>query len=420
MASKSAAAALAALSSTQSDPLEAAIAAAAELAKNGGPFLLNPLTMQAMTMPAAAAAAASHSTAARSSPAVSTTTFNAPLALPPSSIAAIIAAAKAATAAGTVTARASPSSLGQQEDDREEEQDDDQGQNLSEEDAERRIARSRERNREHARRTRLRKKEMLQNLQTKVQRLQGESKVLKQSLEECSIASILVGLSTGDERESQIQALVAEASQIQNNEILKVVAGKRKRFLSDADVAEGADPRTSSQPLEIEINGKLTKIGGGRTHINWKSGLYKDENAMEHQLTNEQLESLRRERNRMHAKMTRDRKKNFVSTIQKTIQQLESSNQRMRAVLADVVDSHFKANTPSAVPAGVTPTVSPALLPKIATVKIPALVTPPLASAPKSPTTSQPAAAPVVEEPSSTSLARASKRVAHGFSSSAL
>ena len=34
--------------------------------------------------------------------------------------------------------------------------------------------------------------------------------------------------------------------------------------------------------------------------------------------------------------MTRDRKKSFIVTIEKTIEQLESSNQRMNAVLKDV------------------------------------------------------------------------------------
>ena len=47
-----------------------------------------------------------------------------------------------------------------------------------------------------------------------------------------------------------------------------------------------------------------------------------------------------RERNRMHAKMTRDRKKSFIATIEKTIEELESSNERMNAVLKDVVRVH--------------------------------------------------------------------------------
>jgi hypothetical protein len=40
--------------------------------------------------------------------------------------------------------------------------------------------------------------------------------------------------------------------------------------------------------------------------------------------------------------MTRDRKKSFIATIEKTIEELESSNQRMNAVLKDV-----KSQSPS-------------------------------------------------------------------------
>ena len=49
-----------------------------------------------------------------------------------------------------------------------------------------------------------------------------------------------------------------------------------------------------------------------------------------------------RERNRMHAKMTRDRKRNFISTIEKTIADLESDNKRMRHTLEKQVS---KSNT---------------------------------------------------------------------------
>ena len=54
----------------------------------------------------------------------------------------------------------------------------------SEEDAAKRLARSRERNREHARRTRLRKKAQLEHLQQKVRALETEKKGLKQKIEE--------------------------------------------------------------------------------------------------------------------------------------------------------------------------------------------------------------------------------------------
>lgn len=75
-----------------------------------------------------------------------------------------------------------------------------------------------------------------------------------------------------------------------------------------------------------------------------------------------------RERNRMHAKMTRDRKKSFISTVEQTIHDLESTNQRMKAVLTEVVQTHFKSN--KGLP-GVTPSTSPALAPKIPLLQVP-------------------------------------------------
>jgi len=43
---------------------------------------------------------------------------------------------------------------------------------------------------------------------------------------------------------------------------------------------------------------------------------------------------IRRERNRIHAKMTRDRKKMFMANIEQTIVQLEEENKKMRDSLA--------------------------------------------------------------------------------------
>ena len=54
----------------------------------------------------------------------------------------------------------------------------------------------------------------------------------------------------------------------------------------------------------------------------------------------------------MHAKMTRDRKKNFIANIEKTISDLESQNQRMKDTLSDVIQTHFGSATP--LPPGVT------------------------------------------------------------------
>ena len=211
--------------------------------------------------------------------------------------------------------------------------------NDNEDDTERRLARSRERNREHARRTRRRKKVQLEVLQEKVKNLRGENKSLKQSLEACTIASILVGFSgvTDDDvdndhdNDATIQSLIKEATDLESKDIFKTTVGgigpggKRKRFVSDASESDIAATATDADdcsspssaatgnnnnnnnnnntttaaaavsfPLKLEINGRIVLIGGdGRTHINWKTGIYTDDNGIRSQLTKQQLESLR-------------------------------------------------------------------------------------------------------------------------------
>lgn len=73
----------------------------------------------------------------------------------------------------------------------------------------------------------------------------------------------------------------------------------------------------------------------------------------------------------MHAKMTRDRKKSFIATIEKTIQDLENTNQRMKNLLTEVTQTHFKCSSP--VP-GVTPISSPETCSVVSHEEIPPLV----------------------------------------------
>jgi hypothetical protein len=155
-----------------------------------------------------------------------------------------------------------------------------------EEDAEKRLARSRERNREHARRTRLRKKAQMEALQLRVAELQAEGRLLKQSIEECSIASILVGLSSGNQQTPTTSLFDAPQRQQQQEKAPKLLkSAKRKRFVVDLEV--------EATPLKFDIEAQTTLIGAGKTHINWKSGVYYDDSGFQRQLTQEQLESLR-------------------------------------------------------------------------------------------------------------------------------
>jgi hypothetical protein len=268
------------------DPLAAALAAAAALAINGGTFLYD----SAATVPGASS---DRGTNSASPPPRAESPTRSPI---------------------HITSSSSNSDCEKQDhhdDDNingaiDNENNDNDGAIGNEEDAERRMARSRERNREHARRTRRRKKAQLEALQSKVQCLQAENKSLKQSLEECRIASILVGFSVsdGDDRDATIQLLVNEANEIEGKDIFKrLMGGKRTRFVSDAsDIASnGTGVSTSvlsggsvSIPLKIKINGQTTLIGGdNQSHLNWKTGVYTDENGVRSILTNQQLESLR-------------------------------------------------------------------------------------------------------------------------------
>mmetsp|Transcript_6851 Transcript_6851/g.14066 ORF Transcript_6851/g.14066 Transcript_6851/m.14066 type:complete len:329 (-) Transcript_6851:284-1270(-) len=189
-----------------------------------------------------------------------------------------------------------------------------------------RISRNRERNKEHARKTRLRKKEQLQALKTRVTELEAEGVRLKQEVEACNVASILVGLSSGNVSDDGV---VASPSPTSFGAFLS--GGKRKRFMS----IDGED--SSPPPMKLNIKGQITLVGGSgndsKTQINWKSGVYYDANGIRQQLTQSELEDLRRERNRMHAKMTRDRKKCYVASIKRVITKLEEENRQLRESL---------------------------------------------------------------------------------------
>jgi hypothetical protein len=181
-----------------------------------------------------------------------------------------------------------------------------------EQDAASRLARSRDRNREHARRTRIRKKAQLAALQIKVARLEAERVTLRQGIEECSIAGILLGLhqttgsTSGKEDEaSETQTLLenvnstanASANSTSSTKVALLANGKRKQFLEHEDDDDENNPagahKQPTHALKMVIDGKTALVGGGRSHINWKTGIYNDHSGLQKQFTPVQLENLR-------------------------------------------------------------------------------------------------------------------------------
>jgi hypothetical protein len=134
---------------------------------------------------------------------------------------------------------------------------------------------------------------------------------LRQSIEECSIAGILLGLhQTGtegkedddgnDETSESTQTLLenvnstkdASANSTSSTKVALLANGKRKRFLEqDEDTPEAF--KQPSLPIKLVIDGKTALVGGGKSHINWKTGIYIDHAGLHSKLTPGQLENLR-------------------------------------------------------------------------------------------------------------------------------
>lgn len=124
----------------------------------------------------------------------------------------------------------------------------------------------------------------------------------------------------------------------------------------------------------------------------------------------------------MHAKMTRDRKKNFISTIEKTIADLEKDNKRMRETLEKQANHQIsKGNTPNP-----SPLVSAVPSPNYTVAVLPELSLPAHVSASNSPAPSPAPSAPkqyvsvekltaVLAPPRKISSADSPYSASHGF-----
>lgn len=175
-----------------------------------------------------------------------------------------------------------------------------------------RLQRSRERNRMHARKTRQRKKEHMQKLQSRADDLKDDQIRLKQAINEKSTASILVGLFAGGENavpaDPKVEMLlkrpsdeIPDASKIPELPALILPGqhtGKRKSSSDDEN-----DEPIPEDGIDYQLLGK------DRAHC-----------------TPAELDQIRRERNRMHAKRTRDRKRIFMEEMEGMCKTLEEEN----------------------------------------------------------------------------------------------
>uniref|UniRef100_K3WA94 BZIP domain-containing protein n=1 Tax=Globisporangium ultimum (strain ATCC 200006 / CBS 805.95 / DAOM BR144) TaxID=431595 RepID=K3WA94_GLOUD len=213
---------------------------------------------------------------------------------------------------------------------------------------------SRERNRLHAQRTRIRKRELLESLKERIQALQCEHGLLKQAYEFHATAVCL--LSLGNECDHPSIKRLEEVSDaamelfdtttklhacldddedidedVETNSV--VVHEKGCEYYDDNDQDSHSDSGASCSCSSADHESAQLNGNGKRLHST--SALLGSK---------EEREQLRRERNRLHARRARLRKKLVLERSQQAVQELRKRNELLRERLTVLISSIYGAN----------------------------------------------------------------------------
>ena len=223
------------------------------------------------------------------------------------------------------------------------------------------MEKHRERNREHAKRTRLRKKAILDGMKVKLLGLQRESIRLQILTDERDTANILLAISSMDSTSSflsndtllpenddtssvvsggdiigQLKLSVKEEIHHQNahhDHLLKRIRRDSSFSLEENEVnidEMGAEiDAWDSDHEDIDMDHTYQPLP--QSTVNWKTSTVVNAQGLVRCLTDAEMCQYRKERNRMHAQNTRDRKKLFTSRMQKLITALETKNAKFVA-----------------------------------------------------------------------------------------
>jgi len=161
-----------------------------------------------------------------------------------------------------------------------------------------RLKRNRERNRMHARKTRERKKKQSFALQQRISELKIESNLLRQMIDERFTACALLGLSQQTNQDGESIPIMSSAT-----------ICKKSTNHNGSDVAENMNSENASPIRRARRRGKYSP---------------------------QERERIRRERNRMHAKRTRDKKKLFLEASEQVIYEMETESRLLREYLVSV------------------------------------------------------------------------------------
>lgn len=219
-----------------------------------------------------------------------------------------------------------------------------------------RRAVSRERNKMHARKTRQRKKEHMVGLEKRVNDLKTKQIGMKQLINEKATANILLCLAprsnniVSSDVDPKVEALIQrpnseipDASKIPDLPVLVLPGASSKKRKAD----QASDVDTFSNNAQYPDDGIDYQLLGKDRAL----------------CSPEELDKIRRERNRMHAKRTRDRKRIFMERMDEIMKTLESENMLLEKHLTEITkDSNISlGRTGVETPSLSSPSLQPCL-----------------------------------------------------------
>lgn len=198
---------------------------------------------------------------------------------------------------------------------------------------------SRERNRIHARKTRLRKKEQMQTLQGKADELKAEQIRLKQVINDKNTANILVGLfaTSSSEKKDMCAASVANEDPL----IEELLRRTTSDIPDSTNISELPSLILPGQHASKKLKGSSPSSPESSSSAVATAAAAELDDGIDYDLLGkdraacspEELDKIRRERNRMHAKRTRDRKRIFMEELAEICRKLEDENDLLRSHL---------------------------------------------------------------------------------------
>jgi Basic region leucine zipper len=195
----------------------------------------------------------------------------------------------------------------------------------------------------HARKTRQRKKQAMQALQLQLEALKEDQIRLRQSINEKNTANILVGLFSSDGTKG-----------VEDNPDVEILLRRQPEDIPDASNI----PELPALILPGHHNSKKSSQAGfsfssenDADDVVGPDSVFPDD-GIDYQLlrkdrskcTAAELDQIRRERNRMHAKRTRDRKRIMVEEMEKIIRKLEKENDILQLHLQSLFSNSDEGN----------------------------------------------------------------------------